>query len=182
MNKKIEQKILRQLLDYSPETGVLIWRKRSNEFFKKDVDARRWNAKNAGKEAFTFSDERGQKAGAIFGKTFSAHRVIWAWMTGRWPAQEIDHINGNPSDNRWVNLRAVTHQENCQNRSIRADNKSGVQGVRKKQSTGRWIAYISVKGKAKHIGSFKCKTAAVFARMKAETDFKYHPNHGRRTA
>lgn len=58
-----------------------------------------------------------------------AHRVAWFLTHGRWPAEQIDHINGDPGDNRLCNLREATNQQNLQNRRAHRDNKLGVKGV-----------------------------------------------------
>jgi hypothetical protein len=92
--------LLRKLLRYEPETGKLFWRERDREFFKSDRDYKVWNIRFAGKEAFTASD-CGYKTGKVFGKTYRAHRIIWALQTGAWPRDEIDHIDQDKSNNAW---------------------------------------------------------------------------------
>jgi hypothetical protein len=73
-------------------------------------------------------------------------------MTGEDPSGFIDHIDRNSNNNRWNNLRVVTHTENIWNSSMRKDNKSGYIGVRHDRST--WIARIRINGKDKYLGSF----------------------------
>lgn len=109
---------------------------------------------------------------------FVAHRVIWLIVTGEWPENEIDHINGDGTDNRWDNLRSVTHSENCRNRRMRSDNKSGQTGVFWCRKSLRWTVQIKVDGKQKKLGSFKDKDAAITARKQAEREHGYHPLHG----
>ena len=54
----------------------------------------------------------------VDGTCYLIHRLIWVMMTGEDPGdKEIDHINNITNDNRWVNLRLVTRQENALNRS-----------------------------------------------------------------
>ena len=49
-------------------------------------------------------------------KIYSAHRLAYLYQTGEWPPFEVDHINGNKSDNSWVNLRLATSSQNKANR------------------------------------------------------------------
>ena len=89
----------------------------------------------------------------LFGRTVLAHRLAWFYMTGGWPPNDIDHINGDRADNRWENIRAVTRSVNLQNRKrARSGTKTGVLGVTPHQ--GRYRASIRVYGHQKHIGCF----------------------------
>lgn len=62
-------------------------------------------------------------------KLYKAHRVAWLLMTGEWPEHEIDHIDTNPTNNAWSNLRLANRSENCMNRNRQANNTSGYKGV-----------------------------------------------------
>lgn len=93
-----------------------------------------------------------------------AHRIAWLLMTGSWPAQMIDHINGNRSDNRWCNLRAATNQQNTWNSKGR-NSKSGIKGVF--QEYHRFRAMIRLNGRSVHLGAFATKEEASAAYMKA---------------
>ena len=86
---------------------------------------------------------------------------------------DIDHIDHNPSNNMIENLRTVTHKENCQNRTLRKDNKSGKSGV--VFNRGKWEVYLS----NKYIGNFKNIKDAIIAKEKAEKENCYHKNHGK---
>lgn len=161
---------LRQLLNYNETTGRLFWRHRDGK--------PAFNARWAGNEAFT-TTERGYKQGRIFGELYYAHRIIWRMMQGEIP-NDIDHINGVRSDNRWGNLREVTRSENLRNRRLSSNNKTGFHGV-SKTSWGAWQSYIGDGSETSRcLGSFKTKDEAVSARQKAEIELGYHPNHGRR--
>jgi len=60
------------------------------------------------------------------GSRHLAHRLAWLYMAGAWPSGVIDHMNGDPSDNRWSNLRDVTQAENNANRrKVRTDAGEG---------------------------------------------------------
>ena len=78
------------------------------------------------KEAFTSLNNGGYLEGKILGKYYKAHRVIWLWMTGEWPKEQVDHINHDRTDNRWCNLREASRLENYRNQSQYKNNKSGL--------------------------------------------------------
>lgn len=177
-----DQALLLKLLRYEPETGKLYWLERSPALFRgaKDSTAscNTWNARYSGKPALTINEQHGYRIGAIFGKMFFAHRIIWKMMTGEDP-DEIDHINGVRSDNRWSNLRNVDTQSNRMNASMQGRNSSGVCGVAWQARTRSWRAWITARGKYIHLGRFKVFEDAVRARKKAERKYGFHPNHGR---
>lgn len=170
---------LRNLWDYNPHTGTLTWLKRPASMFKREGDCAAWNARYAGKPAFTTGHNKGYRTGAIFGRRYYAHRVAYAIYHGEWPDDQIDHINGKRSDNRISNLRAVTRQENGRNQKRYSTNTSGVTGVYWFKQTQKWVAQIIVNGKNIHLGYFDCFLAASMVRLKAEADFGFHPLHGR---
>lgn len=178
--------LLRQLLDYDPATGVLTWRPRTADMF---VPGRRssaaglaglWNGKHAGKEALSCRGSHGYPQGKIWGKTYRSHRVVWAIVTGSWPTEEIDHINGVKHDNRWGNLRAVSRVENGRNLGLHANNTSGHIGVHWDGKARKWRASIKVSGRCLNLGTFPNIEDAICARKKAEAKHGFHPNHGAR--
>jgi hypothetical protein len=176
--------LLRKLLRYEPDTGRLFWRKRTPDMFEGQSRnaqdcCNAWNNKFAGREAFTSISGKGYNSGAIFGRNYRAHRVIWAIFHGEWPRGQIDHINGNPSDNRIKNLRDVTNEENHRNMKTRSDNTSGVMGVFFYKTRKKWEAYIKTDGRKKHLGYFANIDDAIAARKAAEIKYGYHKNHGR---
>lgn len=89
----------------------------------------------------------------VNGISYKAHRLAWFYMTGKWPKQEVDHINGIRDDNRWCNLREASRAFNGQNmHRARKDNKLGLLGVSKNKK--RWMARIEIGGKRIQIGTF----------------------------
>lgn len=104
---------------------------------------------------------------------FLAHRLAWLMVHGRWPENEIDHINGDRSDNSISNLRHATRLQNARNIKLRCDNQSGAFGISRHQRG--WKVQI---GK-KYVGYYGCFYLAVSARKAAELENEYHANHGR---
>lgn len=170
---------LRQLLRYDPETGKLFWRERQTSMFANETRARQWNARCAGREALATKHGAGYKCGPVMNHLLLAHRVIFALVNGEWPDGEVDHINGDRADNRWCNLRSVSHQDNAKNRAIGRGNSSGLMGVHWNKANRCWIAEIKVDGVKHHLGSFGSKEAAFAARKNAEDMHGFHRNHGR---
>lgn len=152
---------LRQLLRYDPETGKLFWRPRPLEMFATKRAFTVWNSRFSNKEAFTARDScNGYRVGNVNYKLCMAHRVIWAIVHGRWPENDIDHINGNREDNRLANLREATRSQNNMNSGRRADNISGYRGVHFNKQQGKWQARVHVNKKSVHLGFFKTPEAA----------------------
>ena len=81
------------------------------------------------------------------------HRLAWFWVTGEWPKNQIDHINGAKNNNYWLNLREATISENQCNIGITSDNASGFKGVYWSKRDKKWIAEIAFNKKKKYLGS-----------------------------
>jgi hypothetical protein len=148
-NDDLSPEYLHHLLAYDPETGSLTWKVSLG-------------AAKAGKVAGWLRPD-GRRCIAIDGTAYRAHRIIWAMQTGDWPEKEIDHIDLDPSNNRWGNLREATSSQNQANRPIRRNNASGYTGVCFDSKRQDWIAYIN----KRHIGHFRTKEEAAAAREEA---------------
>lgn len=106
------------------------------------------------------------------GKDYLAHRLAWWFVYGSIPEYDVDHINGDPTDNRIVNLRLDIHRLNPQNTSkLRDANTSGYTGVNKHNN--KWQAKIGVKGKQIYLGNFKTPQEAYAAYLCAKRE--HHP-------
>jgi len=177
---KVTPEFCRAVLRYEPETGKLFWKHRDTALFAKPGFAKPWNERWAGEEAFKITHVQwGHKQGTLGGKCFKAHIVIWAIVHGEWPKNQIDHINGEPADNRIDNLRDVPGVINVQNSSRYKSNSSGVTGVWWSAPRQRWMATIKANRRKVYLGSFRNLADAAHARKHAEAKYGFHPNHGR---
>lgn len=99
----------------------------------------------------------------VFGKTYQAHRLAFLLFHGRLPNKQIDHINGDPSDNRICNLREATQTQNNQNRNSL--------GVTWNKAVSKWQAQIKANGKSLYLGCYENIEIAKMARRCAEKLF-----------
>lgn len=111
-----------ELIDYDPATGALTWKPRKPSDFTSPncghdgtKQAAHFNATEAGQPCFTTVSAKGYLKGTVERRYLRAHSVAFVIYHGRWPYDEIDHINGDKQDNRIVNLRDVTHATNMAN-------------------------------------------------------------------
>ena len=183
-DRVLTPEVLRELIDYDPETGALTWKVRGPEHFRcveqsPEHAAKIWNSANAGKPALNYKGPDGYRVGAIFGRNVRSHRAAWAIHYGRWPEYGIDHESGVRDDNRIINMRDVPGAENAKNLSRRKTNTSGVTGVSYFARTKKWVAMIKGDGKVRNLGYFHTIEEAAAARKVAERRYGFHPNHGR---
>lgn len=180
----ITQEIIKELIDYNPETGRCFWKERSCKHFidgekhNSATKAKIWNCKYFGKEINGVNEGRYFRI-RLFRKDYKLHRVIWLYMTGEWPDQ-VDHIDGDRSNNKWENLRNVNRSQNLRNQKVRSTNTSGVMGVHWYKNLCKWVATIYAENRNIHLGYFSCIAHAVRARKEAEVKYGFHPNHGRK--
>ncbi len=103
-------------------------------------------------------DKRGYIATHINDKKCYAHQLIWLYLYGEWPT-EIDHIDGNKSNNNPSNLRKVRHAQNL------ANARRTAHGVEKHGR--KYRARIITNGVRTTIGSFDTRKEAKAAYMAA---------------
>jgi len=151
----LTQERLKELLGYDPETGVFTWRVNRTAGLKKG-------------DVAGAIDSEGYRLLCLDKRYYKAHRAAWLYMTGEWPAHSIDHIDRNPSNNRFSNLRVATTAQNGMNRRLDARNASGVTGVSWCKNSKKWRADIGENGKLVRLGRFDSLAAATAARKAAE--------------
>lgn len=140
MKTNMDADTLRAILYYSPESGA----------FTRLVSTS--NSAKVG-EAAGSKTKNGYTEMSVLGRRYYAHRLAWLHMHGSWPKGQIDHIDGNRSNNGIANLRDVTCAVNVQNKKIAQSNSThGFLGA--KRSGKRWSARIHVNGQQHHIGCY----------------------------
>lgn len=144
----LTQEELKKRLSYDKETGLFRWRG--------GVVRRLKNNEIAGRIG-----ERGYIQIGINKKLYLSHRLAWLYVYGEFPSNLIDHIDGNPSNNRIENLRECTDGENQLNRKINSNNKSGHKGVCWAAHANKWKATGTGTKKREHLGYFDSKEEAV---------------------
>ena len=88
---------------------------------------------------------------------------------------QVDHINGNPLDNRRSNLRALSASDNSRNQKDRSDSTTGFKGIHFDRTRGKWMAHMSANGKFKNLGRFDSLEEAKVARLAAESSWEIKP-------
>lgn len=143
---------LRELLNYNPATGVFTWRVKPNRRIA------------IGSEAGCL-DPAGYVRIRVDGKQTHAHRIAWCYVYGSWPVGDVDHINGQRTENHIANLRDVSRTVNNQNqRAARGSNPYlGVSRMKK-----RWGAWITNARKSQYLGTFDTPEEAHAAYLAAK--------------
>jgi len=169
---------LNELLDYDPKTGVLTWRARpATSKINKN-----FNARFAGKEAGTV-ESWGYRQLRVYGKLQMAHRVIWKMVKGEEPPDHLDHKDGDPSNNRWKNLRDATAFSNVWNRSQNRNNTSGfpcIYPIKTKRASSKKFRVRMRRGPLNYVADFhtleeaKAAYEAAFAKFR-DVSFKRSP-------
>lgn len=178
------QELLLNLFSYNPESGEIRHRQRGADMFKpgntsSGANCDSWNRKYAGQPAGMRNPNGYLSIRVADGRVFRAHRIIWKMMTGNDP-NVVDHINGNTRDNRWLNLRSVTHSVNCRNASKRVDNTTGSAGIFYCPHLKRkpWRVRITVDRKNRNLGYFSTFEEALSAREIEKTRLGFTERHG----
>lgn len=150
---------LRELLHYNPITGIFTWAEKVSDKVRVGVRAGRCTGRLA------------YRVIGLLGERYAEHRLAVLHVTGAWPALEVDHINGEPSDNRWSNLRECSHAENHQNRKTPSHNTTGIAGVSWHKLRQKWRSTVTLDGKQHHLGLFDTKEEAQRTRLLAKASF-----------
>lgn len=147
-DQTISAESVRTLFHYDAQRGVLVWRVARGKV-------------RPGTEVTSRSESCVQVM--IDGRNYKAHRVIWTWVHGAWPDQEIDHSDGDPFNNRIGNLRLATSSQNKMNRP----GKKARKGAYLDKRDGRWSARIVAGGRVHHLGRFDTEAEAAEAYRRA---------------
>jgi hypothetical protein len=150
------------LLQYRASDGALIWKQRNG--------MPSWNARFAGKVAGAIVTRRDGMPHCttirVHRIPFLAHRVVWQMFGNDVPdGYRIDHIDGNPHNNRIENLRLATNSQNLHNRPATRSSSTGIKGVYAVR--GRYISKIKIRYKSISLGTFDTKGMAASAYAKA---------------
>lgn len=150
----ITAEYLRSVLRYNPSTGKFIW-----------LEPRPRIA--IGTEAGCMHKPTGRWKIRINGITYFRSRLAWLYMKGAWPLGQVDHLNTDPGDDRWKNLRDGSARSNKENsRRPHRRNKLGLLGVW--QRGDRFAAHITVNYKTRHIGTYDTPEEAYAAYLTAK--------------
>ncbi len=143
MPKEITQNELKELLEYTPDSGVFVYKKNSSNRKIRAGQIAGWK-------------DAGYLRIQINGKGYKAHRLAWLYMYGDWPKYHIDHIDHDRANNRISNLRDVTVAENIQNQiKANSSSKTNLLGVTYRKRDKLYEARIVVNRKRIYIGLFK---------------------------
>ena len=157
---------LKQIFEY--RDGILYWKQKPHQMaHRSKVGDVADNLKN-----------NGYKSIFLDGKAYPSHRIIYKLFNENFEGF-IDHIDGNPSNNKINNLRVATAEENQRNAKLRKDNTSGIKGVSYDKSKNSWRVRLQVNKKQKIFGDFKDLELAELVSIEAR--IKYHgnfANHG----
>lgn len=148
--KNISLREAKEFISYDPETGIFTRIKNSS------------NVK-CGDRADTVDGKLGYRKVKLKGQNFKAHRIAILFITGEMPIGPVDHINGDRSDNRALNLRSCTDAGNAHNAKLRSDNTSGYKGVSFHKQSGKWTARIMHNRVHINIGSYETPDLAYAA-------------------
>ncbi len=174
---------LSECFSYDPITGCLAWKERPRSHFRTERGWKTFLSQRAGKfagcrsasaEGHVYLKVRADK------KLHLCHRIIWL-MTHRAIPEglEVDHIDGDGTNNRLENLRLVSSSENKKNRSLTSRNKSGFHGVYWNDRLGLWIAQAWSDGKYLGSTSHANIEDAARSRVEMQQGHGFHENHGR---
>lgn len=170
----IDAAVVRTFLSYDPRSGDFVWLRRERRHFSCDAQWKNWNDRYPGTIAGSVN-LKGYRAIAVLDHIHKAHRLAWLYVTGAWPTQQIDHINGKRNDNRFANLRDVSGAENSRNRRAGPSSKTGHVGVTQYPYHGamKYVARVRLYGRLHHLGYFKSIPEAAEARAKGEERLGY---------
>lgn len=164
----LTQQELKSILHYDHNTGIFIWLKSPSRNIK------------SGSRAGSFDKFNGYHFIRINKIKYGSHRLAFLYMDGFMPDM-VDHKNQIKDDNKWLNLRSCTNQQNQYNKSLQKNNKTGFKGVSFCKKNHRYRAQTRLNGVNKTIGYFETAELASEAYIKyneiIHKEFGFYPNH-----
>lgn len=160
----LTQEALKAELHYDPLTGV----------FTRLVA--RCNRVKVGDVAGTL-DSHGYAQIHVLAHLYLAHRLAWLYMTGKWPADEVDHKNTIRDDNRWLNLREATREQNQANCRCKKTSISGAKNISYRKDSNKYRLRMTVGRKRFTVGHYSTIEEAQAAYEAAAVE--YHDEFGR---
>ena len=155
------QQQIKQLLHYDPLTGVFTW------VVSKGCRAKIGDIAGCHQTRYVTI--------GLDKKNHMAHILAWLYMTGEYPINEIDHIDGDGFNNTWVNLRAATRKQNMENTSLFSTNTSGHRGVIWYKRNSKWGATVFHNGHRHFAGLYLTSDEAkVAAQLLRDQLFTHH--------
>jgi hypothetical protein len=158
----MDQKTALELFEY--RDGALYWRVKP---CRRDP---------AGMKAGYIDPTRGYTAISYKRRRYYAHRIIYLMHNGYLP-KEVDHVDGDKTNNCVQNLRPCTHAQNSRNKTAQVNNKSGVKNVVWDKNRLKWVVYMKVNNKNTNFGGFEDLELAAF--VASELRDKYHGDFAR---
>lgn len=156
----ITQAEVKRAFHYNPTNGQFTWleyvepgRKKRRHHGLGAVGTRAGSITKKGYRTIRYNDVR-----------YYEHHLVWLYVFGYFPV-ELDHVNGDGTDNSLKNLREATRSQQSMNTAIRKDNRTGFRGVSRRKN-GTYFASIRILGKTKYLGVFKTAELASVAYKK----------------
>lgn len=174
----LTQSTLHNLLNYDRETGIFTWLIRNNFSAGDNIFNSRYAGKISGHTCLDRQCGKKYIQIRVNNKLYKAHRLAWLYVHGEFPQHDIDHLDGDGTNNSICNLKSVTHSVNGKNLRMPKTNTSGIVGVQFNIEREKWVARIMVSFKNKTLGYFDNKTDAIICRKMAEYKYGFNKNHG----
>lgn len=146
----------RAIFDFDPETGVVV---------RRSAQQARWLQRVDG-----YDNGNGYSRVVLLGVRVYLHRLVWLLHYGYWPDGQVDHIDGDRTNNRIANLRDVDHEVNAQNehKARRNNLSAGLLGVSYISARDRYAARITHDGSTHHLGYYRSPSSAHAAYVDAK--------------
>lgn len=157
--QELTQERIKEFLNYDQDTGIFTWRIGRGGVC---------SGKTSG-----YLGPGGYVYIKINGKSYLSHRLVWLYVHGYFPENQIDHIDRVKHNNSIANLREASRSCNMRNTDLQDNNTSGVKGVYFHSASGKWKVQVMVNRKSIHLGYYADKIDAAKARYSAELEHNF---------